>query len=66
MKFKIFFQNIFIGLVTIVSIIIATYLWEYIRFPISNINELGRGQYIDNNYNQKNELLRYLNFILLP
>ncbi len=66
MKFKIFFQNIFIGLVTIVSIIIATYLWEYISFPIPNINELGRGQYIDNNYNQKNELLRYLNFILLP
>ena len=66
MKFKNYFQSLFIILTTVTSIIIATYLWEYIKFPITNINELGRGQYIDNNYNQRNELLRYLCFIFLP
>ena len=65
MKFKIFFQNIFI---------VSNHCFNYNRYLsmgiykilISSINELGRSQYIDNNYNQKNELLRYLNFILLP
>ena len=66
MKFQNHFQNIFIILITITSITLATYLWDYIKLPITNINELGRGQYIDNNYNQKNELLRYLCFIFLP
>ena len=66
MKFQNHFQNIFIILITITSITLATYLWDYIKLPITNINELGRGQYIDNNHNQKNELLRYLCFIFLP
>jgi hypothetical protein len=66
MKFQNHFQNLFLIAITITAITIATYLWEYIKLPITNINELGRGQYIDNNYNQKNELLRYLCFIFLP
>ena len=66
MKFQNHLKNLFIILITITSISVATYLWEYIKLPITNINELGRGQYIDNNHNQKNELLRYLCFIFLP
>ena len=66
MKFKSYFQGLFIIIITASSTIIATYLWEYIKLPITNLNELGRGQYTDNNYNQKNELLRYLCFVLLP
>ena len=66
MKFQNHLQNLFIILITITSISLATYLWEHIKLPITNISELGRGQYIDNNHNQKNELLRYLCFIFLP
>jgi hypothetical protein len=66
MKFQNFIQNIFIILIVISSISIASYLWEHIKLPIVNINDLGRGQYIENNYNQKNEILRYLCFVFLP
>jgi hypothetical protein len=66
MNLKSQYKNISIIILTTVSILISTYLWSYINFSISNIQELGRGDYIENNYNQSNEILRYLIFILLP
>ena len=66
MNLKSQYKNISIIILTTVSILISTYLWSYINFSISNIQELGRGDYIENNYNQSNEILRYLIFISLP
>ena len=66
MNLQNLYKNILILISTIVSILISTYLWSYINFSIPNIQELGRGDYIENNYNQSNEILRYLFFILLP
>ena len=60
------YKNILIIILTTVSILISTYFWSYINLSIPNIQELGRGDYIENNYNQANEILRYLSFILLP
>ena len=66
MNFKTQYTTILIVILTIISFLISTLAWKYINFSIPNINELGRGHYIENNYNQSNEILRYLNFILLP
>jgi magnesium-transporting ATPase (P-type) len=66
MLFKNHFQIVFIIFTTIISVLIATFLWDLIHFKIPNLEKLGRGQYIENNYNQSNEILRYLIFILLP
>ena len=66
MNLQNLYKNILILISTIISILISTYLWSYINFSIPNIQELGRGDYIENNYNQSNEILRYLFFILLP
>ena len=66
MSFKSQYNNIVIVVLTLVSILISSLIWDYINFPIPNIQELGRGHYIDNNFNQSNEILRYLTFILLP
>ena len=66
MNLQNLYKNILILISTIVSILISTYLWSYINFSIPNIQELGRGDYIENNYNQSNEILRYLTFIFLP
>ena len=54
MNLKSQYKNISIIILTTVSILISTYLWSYINFSISNIQELGRGDYIENNYNQSN------------
>lgn len=48
------------------ALLLATLLWDLIHLKIPNIDQLGRGQYLENDYNQSNEILRYLNFILLP
>ena len=66
MLFKNYFQIIFIIFATTISLLIATFIWDLIHLKISNIEQLGRGQYIEKNYNQSNETLRYLTFILLP
>ncbi len=66
MIFKNYFQIIFIIFSTIISLLIATFLWDLIHLKITNIEQLGRGQYIENNYNQSNEILRYFTFISLP
>ena len=66
MNFKTQHETILIVVLTVVSVLLASLTWDYINFSIPNINELGRGHYIENNYNQSNEILRYLTFIFLP
>ena len=66
MNFKNQYETILITVSTLVSILISSFAWNYIDFSIHDIQELGRGHYIENNYNQSNEILRYLTFILLP
>jgi hypothetical protein len=66
MNFKNQHKTILIVVLTVVSVLLASLTWDYINFSIPNINELGRGHYIENNYNQSNEILRYLTFIFLP
>ena len=66
MIFKNYFQIFIIFFVTLISVLIATLLWDLIHLKIPNIEKLGRGQYIENNYNQSNEILRYFTFIFLP
>lgn len=66
MFFKKYYQILFIIFSTVIALLLATLLWDLIHLKIPNIDQLGRGQYLENDYNQSNEILRYLNFILLP
>ena len=66
MNFKSHYSSILIVILTLISILISSVAWNYINFSIPNIQELGRGHYIENDYNKLNEILRYLTFVSLP
>ena len=66
MNFKSYYSSILIVILTLISILISSVAWNYINFSIPNIQELGRGHYIENDYNKLNEILRYLTFVSLP
>ena len=57
-------KTIFIILITILSIILSSYLWKHITLPYKENGIIGI--YSINNYNSNNEILRYLFFILFP
>ena len=58
-------KNSLIALLTILSVIIATLIWDYIKLPYNYVNQ-PFGEYSKINYNPINETLRYIFFIILP
>ena len=64
MNFKSHYSSILIVILTLISILISSVAWNYINFSIPNIQELGRGHYIENDYNKLNEILRYLTLVI--
>mgnify|MGYP005996294921 CR=1 FL=1 len=48
----------------IIIIIISGLIWPYISLPYENTSIIS--EYSKNNYNQNNDLIRYLVFILIP
>ncbi len=57
---KIFFEVFIISL----SILFSSFVWRYISIPYTSTDIIGN--YSNNNYNQNNDLLRYLFFISFP
>ena len=58
-------NNIIILFSVFFSIILALFIWDFIKLPFSNPNEVF-GQYSQNNHNKYNDVLRILIFIWLP
>ena len=48
----------------IIIIVISGLIWPYISLPYENTSIIS--EYSKNNYNQNNDLIRYLVFILIP
>ena len=61
---KIQKKTLIVGISTFFSIVIASYLWDFIKLPYYE-TEI-KGEYSINKYNANNEILRYLFFILFP
>ena len=60
------FKKKYITLIlTIVALIISTFIWDYIKIPFNTQNSL-YGEYSKNYYNSNNETLRFIIFISLP
>ncbi len=61
---KIQKKTLIVGISTFFSIVIASYLWDFIKLPYYETEIIG--EYSINKYNANNEILRYLFFILFP
>jgi len=60
-----FFKKILFFLPTIISLIVATFLWKIIKFEFSNPNEI-IGYYSIFQHNHWNDNIRYIVFIIIP
>ena len=47
------------------SIILCAFLWEYISLPYDEGNTI-KGEFYNNKYNPKNEVLKFIFFVGLP
>ena len=60
-----FFKKILFFLPTIISLIVATFLWKIIKFEFSNPNEI-IGYYSIFQHSHWNDNIRYIVFIIIP
>ena len=64
MKLNNLQKNFYIFLSVIISILIATLLWEKINLPLSNITG-AKGSLTSKGYNPANDTVRFIFFICL-
>ena len=65
MKLNNLQKDLYIFFLVIISIIVATLLWEKISLPLNNTIEAS-GILVNEGYNPINDTLRYILFISLP
>ena len=65
MKLSNLQKNFYIFFSVIVSILIATLLWEKITLPLNNTTG-AKGLLVSKGYNPTNDTIRYIFFISLP
>ena len=65
MKLNNLQKNFYIFLSVIISILIATLLWEKINLPLNNTTG-AKGLLVSKGYNPTNDTIRYIFFISLP
>ena len=58
-------KNFAIGLLTVLAIIISTFVWDLIKLPYDFVNP-PYGEYSKYNFNPTNDTLRYVFFITIP
>ena len=57
-------QNLITIISVILSILLSSYLWDFIKLPYKEVSIVG--VYSSNEYNTINEILRYIFFIFVP
>jgi hypothetical protein len=65
MKLSSFQKNLYIFFSVVISILVATLLWEKINLPLNNITG-AKGILVSEGYNPTNDTLRYIFFIAFP
>ena len=65
MKLNNLQKNFYIFFSVVISILIATLLWEKISLPLNNTTG-AKGLLVSKDYNPTNDILRYILFITLP
>ena len=65
MKLNNLQKNFYIFFSVIISILVATLLWEKINLPLNNTTG-AKGMLVSEGYNPTNDTVRYIFFISLP
>ena len=65
MKLNNLQKNFYIFFSVVISILIATLLWEKISLPLNNTTG-AKGLLVSKGYNPDNDIIRYILFITLP